>query len=136
MNQNFIRFHMSKSSRLPDFREVPRTWCKSSPTVPVALPLHAIALMPAVALQWLGFKSITSIHQYSHVFISMLRGIWSRINCIWLLFSHSAGFVESSKGVTFCHCGKRSLGLTVSVAIFLQPHCLGLSHPEKNEGNL
>ena len=92
--------------------------------------------MPAVALQWLGFKSITSIHQYSHVFISMLRGIWSRINCIWLLFSHSAGFVESSKGVTFCHCGKPSLGLTVSVAIFLQPHCLGLSHPEKNEGNL
>ena len=56
---------------------------------------------------------------------------------VWNLDSnHSAGFVESSKGVTFCHCGKRPLRLTVSVAIFLQPHCFGLSHPEKNEGNL
>lgn len=121
MNQNFIRFHVQEFKTPRDFREVPRTWCKSSRTVPVALPLHAIALMPAVALQRLGFKSITSIHRYA----------------VWNLDSnHSAGFVESSKGVTFCHCGKRPLGLTVSVAIFLQPHCLGLSHPEKNEGNL
>lgn len=85
--------------------------------------------MPAVALQRLGFKSITSIHQYA---------VWNLdSNQLYLAsFSHSAGFVESSKGVTFCHCGKRPLRLTVSVAIFLQPHCFGLSHPEKNEGNL
>lgn len=123
MNQNFIRFHVQefKTPRLSEgSSNVVQVISHRTSGASSARNSSDASSGPSVA--WLQ-----KYHQYSSVFTCIHQ---------YAVWNHSAGFVESSKGVTFCHCGKRPLGLTVSVAIFLQPHCLGLSHPEKNEGNL
>lgn len=142
---------MSKTSRLRDFREVPRTWCKSSRTAPVALPLRAIALMPAVALQRLGksitsYSSVTSIHQYASV-CCVESGLESIVSGFFFLIPQASWKVL--KGVTFCDCGKRPLRTSVfsnfSQVDRFGRHLFATSlfwsvvnglHPKKNQGNL